>query len=55
MRKTMKKKLSLHRETLHALEEGFLLGVAGGVTTPKTCAVNCTDTCPTICGVKCTL
>ncbi len=41
------KKLRLHRETLHALVEQELGGIAGGVTAPV-----CTDTCPMNCPSK---
>ena len=63
MKKAMKKKLSLHRETLRALEEGALQEVAGGVVTlltcgtpcSKVCSNVCTDACPTQAGPRCTL
>ena len=57
MRKTLQKKLSLHRETLRSLQESALHGVAGGIVTlPRTVCDNCTDTCRTDCGGShCTL
>ena len=44
MNKKHVRKLQLSRETLHALEEQELGGIAGGVTAP-----NCTNTCPINC------
>lgn len=63
MRKTMKKKLFLHRETLLALQEAALREAAGGVVTLRTCGNPCsnvcsdvcTDVCPTQIGPRCTL
>jgi hypothetical protein len=45
MRKSSKKKLSLNRETLHALEMHALHEVAGGIKTAHTCGDPCTTTC----------
>ena len=44
MNKKGVRKLQLNRETLHALAEPELAGIAGGVTAP-----NCTNTCPINC------
>ena len=40
----MKKKLVLHRETLHALEEGAIREIVGGVSV-RTCGTPCSATC----------
>jgi hypothetical protein len=53
MRKTMKKKLSLHRETLLALQENALHEVAGGVVTLRTCGHPCSNTCSDVCTDAC--
>jgi hypothetical protein len=58
MKKSLKKRLSLHRETLYALQEGRLGQVVGGIVTfntcgnpcTKGCSTPCTDTCHTLCG-----
>jgi hypothetical protein len=64
MKKQLKKKLSLSRETLRSLQEGVLRNAAGGIVTFRTCgnpcsavcSDACTDTCPTQCGgTHCTL
>jgi hypothetical protein len=63
MKKNLKKKLSLNRETLHALADGALRNAAGGVVTANTCGTPCsaacsdvcTDRCPTQVGPHCTL
>jgi hypothetical protein len=44
MRKSLKKKLSLNRETLRALEDRSLQEAVGGVKT-HTCGDPCTTTC----------
>ncbi len=62
MKKTVKK-LSLHRETLRALEASSLHDAKGGVITLNTCGHPCsaacsdvcTDRCPTVVGPNCTL
>jgi hypothetical protein len=55
MKKAIKKKLSLHRETLQALEEGTTLKNAAGGNCSKvgtscgSCVRTCTFTRPPIC------
>jgi hypothetical protein len=47
MKKSLKK-LALHRETLHALEESAVPAVVGGVsarTCGSPCSATCTDPC----------
>jgi hypothetical protein len=51
MKKTMTKRLTLHRETLADLEHG-LEQAAGGVTGPKACTFSGYQTCAT-CGATC--
>jgi hypothetical protein len=53
MRKMMKRKLSLHRETLGALQEEMLHGVFGGVVTLKTCGTPCSNVCSDVCTDAC--
>jgi hypothetical protein len=45
MKKSLKKKLSLNRETLRALEIRSLQEVVGGIKTAHTCGDPCTTTC----------
>jgi hypothetical protein len=45
VKKSLKKKLSLNRETLRALESRSLQEVVGGIKTKNTCGDPCTTTC----------
>jgi hypothetical protein len=53
MRKMMQRKLSLHRETLGALQEETLHGVVGGGATLATCGKPCSKACTDTCTVGC--
>ncbi len=53
MKKQLKQKLSLNRETLRALQEGGLRDAAGGFATINTCGKPCTNACTVSCRTQC--
>ncbi|HKI04544.1 MAG TPA: class I lanthipeptide [Thermoanaerobaculia bacterium] len=53
MKKHLKKRLVLHRETLTALDQLELKAAAGGATSPRACPYSGYQTCGT-CQATCT-
>ncbi len=55
MKRTLKKKLSLHRETLRTISGDPLTGVVGGIQTLINTCQSCYQICTSNCSENCTI